>query len=70
MAALRKAAEFCDYGDLLSEMLRDHLVCGITDTSVQTRLLAEKDLTLDKAVSLAQSVEIAEKGAKDLKSPA
>ena len=70
VAALRKAAEFCDYGDSLSEMLHDHLVFGITDTSVQTHLLAEKDLTLDKAVSLAQSVEIAEKGAKDLKSPA
>ena len=70
VAALRKAAEFCDYGDSLSEMLRDRLVCGITDISVQKRLLAEKDLTLDKAVSLAQSVEIAEKGAKDLKSPA
>ena len=53
VAALRKAAEFCDYGDSLSEMLRDRLVCGITDTSVQKRLLAEKDLTLDKAVSLA-----------------
>ena len=69
VAALRKAAEFCNYGDSLSEMLRDRLLCGITDTSVQKRLLAEKDLTLDKAVSLAQSVEIAEKGAKDLHLP-
>ena len=63
VAALHKAAEFCNYGDSLSEMLQDRLVCGITDTSVQKRLLAEKDLTLDKAVGLAQSVE---KGAKDL----
>ena len=69
VAALHKAAEFCNYGDSLSEMLRDRLVCGITDTSVQKRLLTEKDLTLDKAVSLAQSVEIAEKGAKDLHLP-
>ena len=69
VAALHKAAEFCNYGDSLSEMLRDRLVCGITDTSVQKRLLAEKDLTLDKAFSLAQSVEIAEKGAKDLHLP-
>ena len=66
VAALRKAAEFCNYGDSLSKMLRDHLVCSITDTSVQKQLLAEKDLTLDKAISLAQSVEIVEKGAKDL----
>ena len=64
VAALWKAAEFCDHGDSLSKMLHNRLVCGIMDTSVQERL------TLDKAVSLAQSVEIVEKGAKDLKSPA
>ena len=68
VAVLRKAAEYCSFGDTLSEMLRDRLVCGITDTTVQKRLLAEKELTLDRAVSLAQSVEIAEKGAKDLQS--
>ena len=66
VAALRKEAEFCNHGDSLSEMLRDRLVCRITDTSVQKRLLAEKDLTLDKAVSLAQSVEIARRGPKTL----
>ena len=66
VAVLRKAAEFCNYGESLSEMLRDRLVCGITDTTVQKRLLAEKDLTLDKAIALVQAVEIAEKGAKDL----
>ena len=68
VAVLRKAAEYCSFGDTLSEMLRDRLVCGITDTTVQKRLLAEKELTLDRAVSLAQSVEIAEKGARDLQS--
>ena len=35
VATLCKAAEFCNYEDLLSEMLQDRLVCGITDTSVQ-----------------------------------
>ena len=69
VAALCKAAEICNYGDLLSEMLQDHLVCNITGTTVHKWLLAEKDLTLDKAVSLAQSVEIEEKGAKDLQLP-
>ena len=38
----------------------------ITGTSVQKRLLAEKDLALDKAIALVRAVEIAEKGAKDL----
>ena len=66
VAVLRKVAEYCNFGDSLNEMLRHCLVCGITDATVQKHLVAEKDLTLDKAVSLAQSVEMAEKGAKDL----
>ena len=69
MAVLRKAAEYCNFGfgNSLNKMLCDSLVCGITDTTVQKCLLAEKDLTLDKAISLPQSVEIAEKGTKDFK---
>ena len=51
-------------------MLRDRLVCGITNSAVQKRVLAEKELSLDKAVALAQSVEMAEQGAKDLHSSA
>ena len=66
IAILWKAAQYCSYGNSLSEMLWDRLVCGITNSAVQKLLLAEKELTLDKAVSLAQSIEIAEQGAKDL----
>ena len=51
VAALCKVTEFCNYRDLLSEMLWDRLECSITDTTVQKQLLAEKDLTLDNAVS-------------------
>ena len=40
---LRKAAEYCSFGDTLSEMLRDRLVCGIMDTTVQKRFLAERN---------------------------
>ena len=50
-------------------MLHDRMVCGILDKTVQKRLLAERDLTLAKAISLAQSVEIAEKGANELQTP-
>ena len=66
IAILRKAAEHCNYGDSLSEMLQARLVYGITNITVQKRLLAEKELSLNKAVSLAQSIEVAEQGAKDL----
>ena len=58
IAVLRKEAEHCNYGKSLSEMLRNRLVCGITNNAVQKRLLAEKDLTLEKAVSLAKDQRI------------
>jgi len=69
VAILRKAVEHCNFGNSLNEMLRDRMVCGIANGTVQKRLLADKELTLEKAISLAQSVEIAEKGAKDLQLP-
>jgi len=54
MAALCKLADCCDYGFLLI-ILCDHLVCGNANPAMQKRLLAELDLTLDRAVSMAQS---------------
>ena len=43
-------------------MIRDRLVCGVNDDSIQKRLLTEGDkLSLTKAISIAQSHETAEK---------
>ena len=41
-------------------MLRDRLVCGINDDSIQKRLLEESNLTYKKAVELARGLETAE----------
>ena len=58
-------AEHCQYGaNLLKEMLRDRLVCGV---ATQKRLLAEKDLTFDKAYTLALAIEAAERDTKNIK---
>ena len=43
----------------LEEALRDCLVCGITSSSTQKKLLAEKDLTLLKAINIATATEMA-----------
>ena len=67
VAALRKLAEHCNYKNTLSEMLRDCLVFGINHPAIEKTLLAEKDLTLDKALDIARELEAAEKGTKDLK---
>ena len=48
--------EHCNYKNTLDDMRRDRLMCGIRDTSVQRRLLAEPDLTFKKAMELAQTV--------------
>ncbi|KAG7459264.1 hypothetical protein JOB18_021102 [Solea senegalensis] len=37
VAVLRKLAQDCNYGERLSEMLRDRLVCGISDDRIESR---------------------------------
>ena len=66
VAELRKLSEYCQFGDTLSDMLRDRLVCGINDRKLQRRLLSEAALTYDRAFALAQALEAADKSAKEL----
>ena len=53
VAELRAGAEFCNFGTSLEEMMRDRLVCGISDEQIQHRLLSKNKLTLTKALELA-----------------
>jgi hypothetical protein len=59
MAELRMLAKHCDFGDYLSTALRDQLVCGLFREAVHRKILAETDLTLDKAVEIARAAETA-----------
>ena len=58
VAALRKLAQLCEFGDTLEQMLRDR-----RDNRVQRRLLAEPMLTFEKALEIAQASELAGKNA-------
>ena len=49
-------------------MLCDRLVCGIANGRCQQRLLAEADLTFDKAFKMVQAMELAERDAQELHS--
>ncbi|XP_026176653.1 zinc finger CCHC domain-containing protein 9 [Mastacembelus armatus] len=69
VAELRHLAQDCNYGGTLQQMLRDRIVCGINDERIQRRLLAEENLTFEKALSIAVSVEAANKNAQDLQNP-
>ena len=66
LAELRKMAVPCEFGATLGEALRDRLVCGLGNEAHQKRLLSEPDLTLDKSLVLAQSLETADTNAKTL----
>ena len=67
VAQLRQLSEHCQFGDTLSDMLRDRIVCGINDQRIQRHLLAESDLTLAKAMELSLAMESADKDADTVK---
>ena len=60
VAEFRHLSEHCNFGTSLNEMLHDQIACGIEDTKIQRRLLAEPELTFDKAFELAQASESAQ----------
>ena len=66
MAALRRLAEHCEFGTTLEESLRDRLVCGISNETIQCKLLTERDLTLARAYEIARSMETAQRQATQL----
>jgi len=68
LTQLRKSTEHCEFRDNL-EALRDRLVCGISSVPIQKRLLAEKDLTLQKTMEIAQGMKAATKQSSELHAP-
>ena len=59
LSELRRLAKHCEFGDKLSVALRDQFVCGLRVEALQQKILAETDLTLEKAVRIAQAFESA-----------
>ena len=64
---IRKLASSCQFGILTEELIRDKLVLGISDQTTKLRLLKEEDLTLNKAVNICRSSEIANIQLKSMK---
>ena len=56
---LRRLVRTCSFGNFLEEALRDRLVCGLAHSGTQKKLLTEKDFTLQKAIEIAMSAEMA-----------
>ena len=66
VAELKRLSEHCEFAATLNDMLCDRLVCGINDSRILCRLLAEPDLDYKKAYELALALEATDKSAQDL----
>lgn len=67
MVSLKQLSTHCEFGAFLNDALRDQLVCGLHQESIQKRLLAEDKLTFKKASEIAQAMELAERNTTELK---
>ena len=66
IARLRQLSRDCKFGSFLDEMIRDRLVCGIRSELIQSRLLSEPDLSLQKATEMAVALETAGRNQQEL----
>ncbi|XP_070546601.1 uncharacterized protein [Ptychodera flava] len=64
---LRRLSKTCKLVHFLDQALRDKLVCGLRTFSIQKRLLQEDDISFEKAMQIAISMESADKKQPDLK---
>ena len=49
-----------EYRDLTDDLIRDRIVVGLKDQTTRSRLLRERNLTLDSAIALVRTQEMAE----------
>lgn len=63
ITALKKLSKDCQFTTMLEINLRDQFVCGLASDVIRQRLFAEENLTYEKAVNLAYSLEAAERDA-------
>ena len=63
--SLKAKISECEYGDLADSLLKDRIVCGISDNTLREKLLQTEALTLDKCLSMCRLSEITSNQLKD-----
>lgn len=64
VSASRKLTKHCE--DALNDTLQDRLVCGLRNEAAQNKLLIVSDVTLEKAINISVTLEMASKEAQQL----
>ena len=57
----------CEFGTLFDSLIRDRIVCGISSSHLQERLLRQTDISLTKAIDIFRSTEVFKSPAQHLK---
>ena len=70
VSVLRQLATHCDYGAMTEDFVRDQVVEKALSSRLRQRLLTEPELTLDKVLTLAETLESAEREAREMEHPA
>ncbi|GBO23467.1 Transposon Ty3-I Gag-Pol polyprotein [Araneus ventricosus] len=68
LTELKTLASTCDFGDQEKGLIRDRVVLGIRDMSLQERLQRESDLTLKKAAEFLRASEASKHQIESVKS--
>ena len=58
LTQIKNQASLCEFGELKDQLIRDRIVVGIKNKAVQERMLREKDLSLDNAITIAKTAEV------------
>lgn len=66
LANLRRMASTCNFGSFLNTALRNQLTCGLKEKRIRDRLLEEKNLTLERAIEIAISLESTAEESKEV----
>ncbi|XP_063619124.1 uncharacterized protein LOC134791960 [Cydia splendana] len=64
---LKRLAKTCEFGDLNDDLIKDRLICGLTEDALRERLLRECDLTLTKAMDISRIAEMSRAQANHIK---
>ncbi|CAB3227362.1 unnamed protein product [Arctia plantaginis] len=64
---LKERSISCEFKDLKDEMIRDRFVVGMKDNDFRKRLLRQRDLTLQKVIDEAMTVQETEKQLQKMK---
>ena len=66
---LRKLTTYCEYGNNVNDEIRDEVIHTCKSTKLQTRLLQEQDLTLEKVENIGRIMKQSTKQSKNIEEP-